>query len=262
MRTPDPSLEPPPRRRQRCCARNSAMLTTLVTLALVGSGCTTALLFIYSEEVSDDLLRLKDTLRRRRRSSSSTPLPSVDPNCTDSQPECDGWALAGECNANPAFMKTRCRRSCGICGRAPAARRGAAVSSDCEDKSGFCGEWAAVGECDSNPVYMRSSCPVTCHLCQSKACHDEEPSRCAAEAERGLCRAEPERMYRECRWACKWCAMQTSSRCRRDAKEQPALANLRGRVIARAEDVGDDVAGSRQKLADAVGKVVEKKFEP
>ena len=66
-----------------------------------------------------------------------------------------------------------------------------------------------MGECDSNPHYMRHMCRVTCHLCQSRACHDVDAARCKAEAEAGVCHTEPERMYRECRWACRWCAMST-----------------------------------------------------
>mmetsp|Transcript_31478 Transcript_31478/g.82234 ORF Transcript_31478/g.82234 Transcript_31478/m.82234 type:complete len:297 (-) Transcript_31478:224-1114(-) len=69
---------------------------------------------------------------------------------------------------------------------------------------------------------MRVNCPVTCHLCQSENCHDFNRTHCAAEAARGICREEPERMFDECRWACKWCAMDTSSRCRRPADMKPA----------------------------------------
>ena len=77
---------------------------------------------------------------------------------------------------------------------------------------------------------MRSSCPVTCHLCQSSACHDIDPPRCEAEAKAGKCRSEPERMFEECRWACKWCAMETGSRCRRHPELKPAA--VRGSLDA------------------------------
>ena len=95
-------------------------------------------------------------------------------------------------------MLQRCQLSCHSC------RRGAAAQHEdwdsCKDQSSYCGQWAAVGECDSNPHYMRHMCRVTCHLCQSRACHDADAPRCKAEAEAGVCHAEPERMYRECRW--------------------------------------------------------------
>ncbi len=69
---------------------------------------------------------------------------------------------------------------------------------------------------------MRVNCPVTCHLCQSRACHDIDRKRCHDEAAAGACRREPERMFDECRWACKWCAMDTGSRCRRGSDLRPA----------------------------------------
>jgi hypothetical protein len=69
---------------------------------------------------------------------------------------------------------------------------------------------------------MRINCKVTCHLCQSKHCHDADVKRCAAEAARGLCSSEPTRMYDECRWACRWCAMTTASKCLRPNASHPA----------------------------------------
>jgi hypothetical protein len=124
--------------------------------------------------------------------------PCAGLELVDRDEACEGWAKAGECEANPDFMLQRCQLSCHSC------RRGAAAQHDdwdsCKDQSSYCGQWAAVGECDSNPHYMRHMCRVTCHLCQSRACHDADAPRCKAEAEAGVCHAEPERMYRECRW--------------------------------------------------------------
>ena len=40
-------------------------------------------------------------------------------------------------------------------------------------------------------------------------------------------------MYSECRWACKWCAMETGSRCRRQADDTPAAR--RGTLAAMFE---------------------------
>ena len=39
--------------------------------------------------------------------------------CIDQNPNCAGWAAAGECLANPGFMLTNCARSCDSCDRAP-----------------------------------------------------------------------------------------------------------------------------------------------
>ena len=124
-------------------------------------------------------------------------------------------------------MNASCQRSCSLCpavlgGQGSQTPRMEAQQRRCEDKSSFCGQWAAVGECDSNPGYMRVNCPVTCHLCQSARCHDVDVKQCAAQARAGACRAEPDRMYKECRWSCKWCAMETGSRCRRAAGDMPA----------------------------------------
>lgn len=147
--------------------------------------------------------------------------------CRDTESECAEWAAAGECEKNAPFMNASCQRSCSLCptvlgGQGSQTPRMEAQQRRCEDKSSFCGQWAAVGECDSNPGYMRVNCPVTCHLCQSARCHDVDVKQCAAQARAGACRAEPDRMYKECRWSCKWCAMETGSRCRRAAGDMPA----------------------------------------
>jgi hypothetical protein len=38
-----------------------------------------------------------------------------DVGCQDAEAECEEWAFAGECKANPKFMLKRCRRSCDVC---------------------------------------------------------------------------------------------------------------------------------------------------
>jgi len=143
--------------------------------------------------------------------------------CRDDDSQCELWASSGECERNPVFMNTSCKRSCGQC-RGDLQDLGAAAAKrrSCTDHSSFCGQWAAVGECDSNPNYMRANCPVTCHLCQSDACHDEDTAACASEAAAGKCSTDPESMFARCRWTCKWCAMETGSRCKRQADDVPA----------------------------------------
>lgn len=37
------------------------------------------------------------------------------PGCRDESDNCRAWASSGECNANPAYMETACKRSCGKC---------------------------------------------------------------------------------------------------------------------------------------------------
>jgi hypothetical protein len=38
-----------------------------------------------------------------------------DPNCIDENKECPGWAAIGECEANPGYMLSFCRKSCNTC---------------------------------------------------------------------------------------------------------------------------------------------------
>ena len=54
--------------------------------------------------------------------SALVPLPvaaaaDAQPPCSDTSPpqDCRRWAASGECDANPGFMKTSCKRSCGLC---------------------------------------------------------------------------------------------------------------------------------------------------
>ena len=41
-----------------------------------------------------------------------------DPNCVDNHTNCDFWAEKGECESNPSYMLTNCRKSCGVCPKA------------------------------------------------------------------------------------------------------------------------------------------------
>lgn len=41
------------------------------------------------------------------------PLPSL--SCTDQDAKCPYWALIGECNKNPSFMRTSCEAACSDC---------------------------------------------------------------------------------------------------------------------------------------------------
>ena len=44
--------------------------------------------------------------------------------CIDGSPNCESWALAGECEKNPGYMLTSCRKSCKTC-PSPAPKKGA-----------------------------------------------------------------------------------------------------------------------------------------
>ena len=96
--------------------------------------------------------------------------PPPEPDCStpDSSESCEGWAQAGECDANAPYMHMECAHACKLCGaaapRTAASPAGGGFVADlaCVDKSSYCGQWAAVGECDSNPGYMKANCRVTC----------------------------------------------------------------------------------------------------
>ena len=204
-------------------------MAALVCVALTASVLSTLASFISIDAIhhhtTETTVQSTATWLREAAASTSVALRNTTAailgrdNCTDSDSNCPQWAVQGECTANPTFMVSNCRMSCGQCGAVQArwAQRGA-----CADRSSFCGQWAAVGECDSNPNYMRANCPVTCHLCQSGDCHDSDQVRCAARAAAGECRRAPEVMYGECRWSCKWCAMRENARCKRPPGTRPA----------------------------------------
>ena len=39
----------------------------------------------------------------------------INSGCQDSRFECNGWARQGECSRNPTYMKSNCKKSCGLC---------------------------------------------------------------------------------------------------------------------------------------------------
>ena len=211
-------------------------LLPILLLTTIGFFASTLILLFFT--ATDDNVsaggfpapnRIHSALKKQaRRLASAVNATASALTCRDLDSGCPGWAALDECRKNPIYMNHSCPRSCGLCpsllGSTPQDLRAAGRRASCEDKSSFCGQWAAVGECDSNPLYMRTNCPVTCHLCQSSRCHDQNESRCKDEARAGLCRTDPDRMFKECRWSCKWCAMETSSRCRRAPGVSPAAS--------------------------------------
>lgn len=64
--------------------------------------------------------------------------------------ECDVWAgKDGECVNNPAFMWSKCLRSC---------------IDQSEDDNDKCEGWAEEGECTNNPLYIHIHCPRSCKM--------------------------------------------------------------------------------------------------
>ena len=39
--------------------------------------------------------------------------------CVDGHDKCAEWAMKGECDANPSYMKVTCAKSCGACTEEP-----------------------------------------------------------------------------------------------------------------------------------------------
>jgi len=83
--------------------------------------------------------------------------------CEDAEPDCAGWARDGECEANAAFMRETCKKSCGGCSG------GGAAAAECVDSNAAdCPGWAKDGQCQANPEYMLQSCPESCGACQKQ----------------------------------------------------------------------------------------------
>lgn len=83
------------------------------------------------------------------------PGTSEDEDCQDSDENCAAWADRGECEANPAWMRPNCARSCRTCGENP----------HCFDNNELCPEWASNGSCEENPGYMGLYCQRSCNIC-------------------------------------------------------------------------------------------------
>jgi hypothetical protein len=91
--------------------------------------------------------------------------------CVDSASGCDQWAARGECQANAAFMRSNCARSCGMCASGAKAKaggtqkaavvpRGKEAPPRCVDEYKDCALWAMTGECQVSPM---RACWPSCH---------------------------------------------------------------------------------------------------
>jgi hypothetical protein len=76
--------------------------------------------------------------------------------CVDTSTRCAEWKGMGECDSNPKYMLSTCRKSCGKCEPSPA----------CVDLSAKCTEWTGSGECDRNPEFMLKTCRKSCGKCE------------------------------------------------------------------------------------------------
>ncbi|KAL5266236.1 hypothetical protein ACHWQZ_G003601 [Mnemiopsis leidyi] len=86
-----------------------------------------------------------------------TYVPTPNPSCRDSNPNCNMWFGWGECYNNPAYMLDFCALSCHQC--------------VCGDNHERCDRWASEGECEANPNWMLVHCRKAC-----KVCDDSNPT--------------------------------------------------------------------------------------
>ncbi|XP_066273694.1 protein crumbs-like [Branchiostoma lanceolatum] len=120
---------------------------------------------------------------------------SAGQDCVDDNDNCPGWASSGECKANPGYMETSCRLSCGICTQALTTAQPLTTTPPptsypgvpCVDESEYCAEWEAEGQCTTNKFNMYTNCRATCGLCDgSVVCEDLSPF-CPLWADYGRC---------------------------------------------------------------------------
>jgi len=127
-------------------------------------------------------------------SDEETVAMKMDENCKDMNEECELWASMMECEKNPPYMHTHCKKSCGICiakpdmgeeqstgdpGAVEVIQRSMAylenevlvkpeysnVRYHCQNRHELCSFWASMGECEKNPNYMRTNCALACQTC-------------------------------------------------------------------------------------------------
>lgn len=89
----------------------------------------------------------------------SSNLDLYDATCTDrDEKSCRKWALEGECESNPEYMREECRASCYAC-----------QSHGCHDNhQPECAAWADGGECAANHEFMLEGCAHACRVCGLK----------------------------------------------------------------------------------------------
>uniref|UniRef100_A0A7S2PAV0 Procollagen-proline 4-dioxygenase n=1 Tax=Skeletonema marinoi TaxID=267567 RepID=A0A7S2PAV0_9STRA len=119
--------------------------------------------------------------------------------CVDEHDDCKMWSDSGECDANPNYMLTHCRRSCKVCGiidsndfgkpqqiprsndfeavkeivrqsteymkRINEDEKYEAVRNKCLNQHPDCSLWALGSGCDDNPSYMKQHCAPACQSC-------------------------------------------------------------------------------------------------
>ncbi|KAL3920043.1 MAG: hypothetical protein SGPRY_005402, partial [Prymnesium sp.] len=105
--------------------------------------------------------------------------------------ECAGWAAAGECAANPSFMRLHCAAAC-------AHSKG--VTSQIEQE---CSGYAKQGECVRNPAFMLSTCRAHCEAWEeAQGLRIDRDGACVERSLLGWCELENEWMKQSCNTSC------------------------------------------------------------
>ena len=129
---------------------------------------------------------------------TTTKIPKSELECIDTQAQCQEWAAAGECSANPIHLSENCPHACGICSQMKDTERHLGLKQEvagdlevmaktmgilykakqyvdgvekkhlnnCFYRNKLCGFWAATGECESNPDHIRLWCAPACGSCE------------------------------------------------------------------------------------------------
>jgi len=90
-------------------------------------------------------------------------------DCKDENDSCPGWAKLGECEKNPAYMHTKCKKSCNKCSGKVTPKPTTAKPANCKNTvdDDLCDEFAANGKCDM--WSMKVKCRRSCNTCSFEA---------------------------------------------------------------------------------------------
>jgi hypothetical protein len=123
-------------------------------------------LFLFNEDGSEiqkiDLTRLKTTANIHKLLKTL----GIREKCLDLNETCEGWANAGQCDANPDYMQLHCRKSCQLCSNDGAGAADGELPCVNTASERDCEYWSTMGECTSNPDYMREACARRCGVCK------------------------------------------------------------------------------------------------
>ncbi|KFD57818.1 hypothetical protein M513_01488 [Trichuris suis] len=97
---------------------------------------------------------------------SNTNVPKLE-HCLDGAAFCPFWAMMGECDRNPFWMKPNCQRSCHTCGMT-VADVDKIDSPGCQNSHELCQFWKSLKECEKNYSWMSVHCAASCNTCPPK----------------------------------------------------------------------------------------------